>query len=125
MNIGKEQTAIRACSHYPKETDYLCYSGGKDSDCVRILAELAGVNYDLVHNLTTVDAPETVQRTALEMGAEFVVTSKGGVMMNGDNAVNRQLVEEFYKKNVYRVKSHCRLDGGRCMGIFALSRVRQ
>lgn len=42
--------------------------------------------------------PKMVQRTALEMGAEFVVTSKGGVMMNGDNAVNRQLVEEFYKK---------------------------
>ena len=177
MNIGKEQTAIRYLRAFQPQDEpyYLCYSGGKDSDCVRILAELAGVNYDLVHNLTTVDAPETVQyvksvgaqiqrppktmwqlivekgmpptrlvryccsclkehggkgrvkitgvrrteslssaansdfikiigkpktvqRTALELGAELAVTSKGGVILNGDNAVNRQLVEELYKK---------------------------
>lgn len=39
---------------------YVCYSGGKDSDVIRILAELSGCNYELHHNLTTVDAPETV-----------------------------------------------------------------
>ena len=39
---------------------YVCYSGGKDSDALRILFELSGVPYDLVHNHTTVDAPETV-----------------------------------------------------------------
>lgn len=43
------------------EPYYLCYSGGKDSDCIRILADLAGVKHDIVHNLTTVDAPETVR----------------------------------------------------------------
>ena len=43
------------------EPYYLCYSGGKDSDCIRILADLANVKHDIVHNLTTVDAPETVQ----------------------------------------------------------------
>ena len=43
------------------EPYYLCYSGGKDSDCIRILAELAGVPYEIHHNLTTVDAPETVR----------------------------------------------------------------
>ena len=36
------------------------YSGGKDSDCLRILFELSGVKHDLVHNHTTVEAPETV-----------------------------------------------------------------
>jgi len=40
---------------------YVAYSGGKDSDALRILFELAGVKYDLVHNHTTVDAPETVR----------------------------------------------------------------
>lgn len=40
---------------------YVAYSGGKDSDTLRILFELAGVKYDLVHNHTTVDAPETVR----------------------------------------------------------------
>lgn len=39
---------------------YVAYSGGKDSDCLRILMELSGVPYDLVHNHTTMDAPETV-----------------------------------------------------------------
>ena len=36
-------------------------SGGKDSDCIKILAQLAGVKFEAVHNLTTVDAPETVR----------------------------------------------------------------
>ena len=45
----------------PENENYdVCYSGGKDSDCIRILCELAGVKYDLVHNHTTADAPETV-----------------------------------------------------------------
>lgn len=39
---------------------YLCYSGGKDSDTIKILAQLAGVKFEAHHNLTTVDAPETV-----------------------------------------------------------------
>lgn len=40
---------------------YVAYSGGKDSDCIRILCDLAGVKHELWHNHTTVDAPETVQ----------------------------------------------------------------
>lgn len=40
---------------------YVAYSGGKDSDVLRILFELSGVKFDLVHNYTTVDAPETVK----------------------------------------------------------------
>lgn len=43
------------------EPYYLCYSGGKDSDVIRILADLAGVKHEIHHNLTTVDAPETIQ----------------------------------------------------------------
>lgn len=63
MNREKEQRAIRYLKTFKPESEpyYLCYSGGKDSDCIRILAELAGVKHDIVHNLTTVDAPETIQ----------------------------------------------------------------
>lgn len=63
MNTEKEKTAIeRLKSFEPKsEPYYLCYSGGKDSDCIRILASLAGVRHDIVNNHTTVDAPETVR----------------------------------------------------------------
>ena len=60
---AKEQKAIEALRMFEPEDEpyYLCYSGGKDSDCIRILAQLAGVKHDIVHNLTTVDAPETIQ----------------------------------------------------------------
>lgn len=63
MNNEKVQKAIARLKTFEPadEPYYLCYSGGKDSDCIRILADLAGVKHDIVHNLTTVDAPETVQ----------------------------------------------------------------
>ena len=59
----KEKKAIEALKMFEPEDEpyYLCYSGGKDSDVIRILAQLAGVKHDIVHNLTTVDAPETIQ----------------------------------------------------------------
>lgn len=59
----KEQKAIEALKMFEPQDEpyYLCYSGGKDSDCIRILAQLAGVKHEIVHNLTTVDAPETIQ----------------------------------------------------------------
>ena len=43
------------------EPYYACYSGGKDSDVIRILCSLADVRHELWHNHTTVDAPETVR----------------------------------------------------------------
>jgi phosphoadenosine phosphosulfate reductase len=63
MDIKKAKTAIDRlkCFEPADEPYYLCYSGGKDSDCIRILAELANVKHEIHHNLTTVDAPETIQ----------------------------------------------------------------
>lgn len=63
MNIEKEKRAIAYLKSFEPEDEpyYLCYSGGKDSDCIRILAALAGVKHDIVNNHTTVDAPETVR----------------------------------------------------------------
>lgn len=62
-HLEKEKKAIQRLKSFEPETEpyYGCYSGGKDSDVIRILLALAGVKYELVHNLTTVDAPETVQ----------------------------------------------------------------
>lgn len=58
----KERIAIERLKTFePEDGYYLAYSGGKDSDCIKILAQLAGVKYEAVHNLTTVDAPETVR----------------------------------------------------------------
>lgn len=56
-----EKIAIeRFKSFEPEDGYYLAYSGGKDSDVIKILAHLSGVKFEAVHNLTTVDAPETV-----------------------------------------------------------------
>lgn len=62
MNTEKEKRAIEYIKAFEPQTEpyYLCYSGGKDSDCIRILSQLAGVKADIVNNHTTVDAPETV-----------------------------------------------------------------
>lgn len=82
----KEKQAIKALKAFESENDpngyYLCYSGGKDSDCIRILAEIAGVRYEINHNLTTVDAPETVR----------YVKSIPGVKINSPELTMWQLI---------------------------------
>lgn len=59
----KVNKAIEHLRMFEPDTEpyFLCFSGGKDSDCIRILAELSGVKYEIHHNLTTMDAPETVK----------------------------------------------------------------
>lgn len=48
----------------------LAYSGGKDSDCVRHLCNLANVPVRIVHNCTTIDYPYTLSR-CIKVGAEI------------------------------------------------------
>lgn len=63
----KEAQAIKVLRTFEPEEGYvLAYSGGKDSDCIKILAQLAGVKFEAVHNLTTADAPETMQYIKLQ-----------------------------------------------------------
>ena len=38
----------------------ICYSGGKDSDVLLQLAINSGIDFEVLHNHTTIDAPETV-----------------------------------------------------------------
>ena len=61
--IKKEKRDIDCLRTFAKEDEpyYLCYSGGKDSDTIRILADLAGINYEIHNNHTTVDSPTTVR----------------------------------------------------------------
>ena len=175
--LQKEKKAIECLKMFEPQDEpyYLCYSGGKDSDVIRILAQLAGVKHDIVHNLTTVDAPETVnyiksipnvridlpelsmwrliekkkmpptrlmryccetqkehggkgrlkitgvrwaesnnrrdnaglvriigkpktvQKMGEELNADFMLTKKGGVVLNNDNDESRRLVEQCYR----------------------------
>lgn len=78
MNTEKERKAIEMLKSFEplSEPYYLCYSGGKDSDCIRILAELAGVKCDITHNHTTVDAPETVRYVRSVPGVQISYPEK-------------------------------------------------
>ena len=44
-----------------KQPLVITYSGGKDSDVLLHLAGAAGIQYEVLHSLTTADAPETVR----------------------------------------------------------------
>lgn len=63
MNTEMERIAIERLKFFEPLDGrgyYLAYSGGKDSDVILALAKMAGVKFEAVHNLTTVDAPETI-----------------------------------------------------------------
>ena len=77
MDSAKEQKAIERLKAFEPATGYyLAYSGGKDSDCIKILAQLAGVKYNAVHNLTTVDAPECITRQYMLFVKSEVVSQR-------------------------------------------------
>lgn len=61
-DIDKVQTAIERLKAFePKDGYYLAFSGGKDSCCIKALADMAGVRYDAHYSVTTVDPPELVR----------------------------------------------------------------
>lgn len=69
-----EKQAIEILKTFSNDEPYqLGYSGGKDSDVILHLAKKAGVPFRAVHNLTTVDAPETVRyvRSKPEVTIEY------------------------------------------------------
>jgi phosphoadenosine phosphosulfate reductase len=60
--IDKVAIAIdRLKTFEPPEGYYLAFSGGKDSQCIYHLAEMAGVKFDAHQNLTSVDPPELIK----------------------------------------------------------------
>lgn len=44
-----------------KQPLVITYSGGKDSDVLLHLAQASGIPFEVLHSLTTADAPETVR----------------------------------------------------------------
>lgn len=60
-HVDKVKTAVdRLRVFEPADGYYLAFSGGKDSCCIKELANIAGVKYDAHYNVTTVDPPELV-----------------------------------------------------------------
>lgn len=59
--INKIEIAIdRLRFHQPPEGYFLAFSGGKDSIVIKKLAEISGVKYEAVYNVTTIDPPELI-----------------------------------------------------------------
>lgn len=58
----KLEVAIqRLRSFEPLEGYYVAFSGGKDSQCVYHLCEMAGVKFEAHYNVTSVDPPEIIK----------------------------------------------------------------
>lgn len=55
------KTAAKISTSYYKKALIIAYSGGKDSDVLLDLALKADIPFEVVHGLTTVDAPETMR----------------------------------------------------------------
>lgn len=50
----------RLKSFEPPEGYFLAFSGGKDSQCIYHLAQMAGVKFDAHYHVTSVDPPELI-----------------------------------------------------------------
>ena len=58
----KVQTAIARLKMFePEEGYFVAFSGGKDSQCIYHLCEMAGVKFDAHYNVASVDPPELVR----------------------------------------------------------------
>lgn len=61
MAVKRLQEASQMSLHYYQKPLLLLYSGGKDSEVVLKLAQIANIPYEVQHSHTTADAPETVR----------------------------------------------------------------
>lgn len=58
----KVEMAIKRLQAFcPPEGYYVAFSGGKDSQCVYHLCQMAGVKFDAHYNVTSVDPPELIR----------------------------------------------------------------
>lgn len=60
-SIRQMQLAANMSKRYYEKPLLVCYSGGKDSDALVELALESGVEFEVQHSVTTVDAPETMR----------------------------------------------------------------
>lgn len=58
--VERLKLAAQMSETYYQKPLIVTTSGGKDSDVCLALAKIAGINYEVEHNHTTADAPETV-----------------------------------------------------------------
>ena len=59
-SVAQIRLAAAMSARYYSKPLLVCYSGGKDSDALVGVALLAGIDFEVQHSRTTVDAPETI-----------------------------------------------------------------
>lgn len=59
-SIAQMRLAAGMSKRYYDAPLLVCYSGGKDSDVLVELALMSGIDFEVQHSRTTVDAPETI-----------------------------------------------------------------
>lgn len=70
--LKKEQQAIRLLKALSNDQPIeISYSGGKDSDVILTLAQMAGIDHRALYKNTTIDPPGTIKH-AKERGAEVI-----------------------------------------------------
>lgn len=75
----------------------VCYSGGKDSDVLLDLAKKAGIDFEVLHSLTTVDAPPTVRhikKVFAELEEQGITATIRKPTYQGKPATMWRLIEE-------------------------------
>lgn len=76
--LEKEKRAIKLLRTVAKTTEgdiELSYSGGKDSDVILTLAQMAGIPYRAIYKNTTIDPPGTIAHCKAK-GAEIIRPKK-------------------------------------------------
>lgn len=85
-SVAQMRLAAGMSERYYNKPLLVCYSGGKDSDALVELAIMSGIDFEVQHSVTAVDAPETmrhVQRLFSRLRAQGIncffqrPTSKG------------------------------------------------
>lgn len=107
MDSAKEQKAIERLKAFePADGYYLAYSGGKDSDCIKVLAQLAGVKFEAVHNLTTIDAPETVRyvQSLPDVRIDKAYDKNGNKIFERDLCLCDRNISKHIDKKVFEIK---------------------
>jgi len=59
--IDKAIKTLQLFEHLSPDGYKLAFSGGKDSIVIKRLADMAGVKYQAIYNVTTIDPPELIQ----------------------------------------------------------------
>lgn len=105
MNTQLEKQAIQWLKSFEpkKEPYYLAYSGGKDSDVILTLAKMAGVKYEAVHNLTTVDAPETIYHVRKQLDVRIDKARDG----EGNHITMERLIVEKRLPPTHKMRYCC------------------